>query len=355
MATIPAADGAHSKELAVLPDSLTRSSLLNAALDDQIANVSSRYSDAELTRLIDLNPAFTPAGSYWRHLQGIKNHTAEPSLGRVVKGFPNTLVDTKTGFVAGVSIRAPREIVISFAPLGAQHHPVKQFFRCAFEAIGLWVPKNYAQASKLTREVKEHLAKLNEQLPQDKQYSLSLNGHSMGGSLATYAALRHNVPAKVTNPLHLGFATRAKLGAQAIQDAPKLVTEVVVQTDPIADNRFARVLEVTDLVSVPLTGEIARNRGALGHRYLIPRPTEEQLFLYHRSKLPSYTSTKNISDHARQFNPHIDLQIALEILENPPDSEKIEALKRQETERRNADDEEAFEKTLQRAINQSLK
>jgi hypothetical protein len=185
---------------------------------------------------------------------------ARPSQGRVVQGFPNTLVDKRTGFVAGIYLKNGSEVVIQFAGLGSQHNGIGQFMRCAFQSLGLWVPKNFAQASKVTQMVQEHLRELNKLRPAGQQYTLALGGHSMGGAMATNAALRNGVPALVTNPLHLGLASRARIGAEAMRRGPELVTEVVVQTDWVSDNRASKLLALTDPMSIALTGDVAHNR-----------------------------------------------------------------------------------------------
>ena len=99
---------------------------------------------------------------------------ARPSQGRVVQGFPNTLVDKRTGFVAGFYLKNGSEVVIQFAGLGSQHNGIGQFMRCAFQSLGLWVPKNFAQASKVTQMVQEHLRELNKLRPAGQQYTLAL-------------------------------------------------------------------------------------------------------------------------------------------------------------------------------------
>lgn len=76
----------------------------------------------------------------------------------------------------------------------------------------------------------------------------------MGGGLATYAALRNDVPAVAISPMRLGLLARAKCGQAAIKNAPRLVTEVTVQSDWVADNSRTRGLKLLSLPSYLLTG-----------------------------------------------------------------------------------------------------
>jgi hypothetical protein len=74
--------------------------------------------------------------------------------------------------------------------------------------------------------------------------------------------------------MRLGLLTRAKCGRDAIKNAPKLITEVTVQSDWVADNGKTRALKALSLPSYLLTGRRADPLGAIGHRYIIPKPGE---------------------------------------------------------------------------------
>lgn len=297
----------------LLPPALRESSLLNASLDDNIRkdliiDGQVPYYTARAAKLGITKEERACA----EHLRDMGLGQALPSQGRVVQGFPNTLVDKRTGFVAGIYLKNGSEVVIQFAGLGSQHHGIGQFMRCAFQSLGLWVPKNFAQASKVTQMVQEHLRELNKFRPAGQQYTLALGGHSMGGAMATYAALRNGVPALVTNPLHLGLASRARIGAEAMRRGPELVTEVVVQTDWVSDNRASKLLALTDPMSIALTGDVAHNRGAIGQRYLIPRPTTAEIEAVLRED--GMTPEQAIRA-AQRFDAHNDIEEALMVLE----------------------------------------
>lgn len=201
------------------------------------------------------------AGSFKKDLAGV---TAIPKSGQRKDDVLTHLSDPKTGFSAGITYDPDRrELVIGFSGLGSANKGVTQFFRCAMNWLGL-VPKNLSQASKLTRLVKQHVDKLNKSLPADKQIKLTLTGHSMGGGLASYAALRNKVPAVVIDPMRLGWGARARIGQSTLAKADHYLTEVVAQGDWVADNPLSKLY--TPLVPA------FNVRGPLGHarRFMVP-------------------------------------------------------------------------------------
>lgn len=250
----------------LLPTSLTTSVLLNRKLRAQIADHEARIATQE--RNIDYLSQRIAA------LEG----TLPTLRGRVQPHYTNTLYDPLTGFAASIALREDREVVVNFSGVGSQGAGIRQFLRCAANILGLTPPKNFSQASQLTQIVKARLEDLNAKLPPgEPKYRLKLAGHSMGGGMATYAALRNDVEAVVFNPLRLGLMTRAKVGRPALKNAPKLVTEVVVKTDWVADNSRSRLYGLLHLPSVLLTGRRADAWGAIGTRYLLPKPSTAQL------------------------------------------------------------------------------
>jgi hypothetical protein len=284
--SVPGADGA-SERVAVLPESLLHSDLLNRRL-------GTPNHDA-------LPPALREVGA--RNVDGW-------ARGQVQAFCPNTLYDPKTGFAASISVRNGNEVVIGFSGMGSQGGGFAQGVRGVLNALGLTPPKNMAQASKLTQMVKAHLDELNVRLPDDKKLKLSLTGFSMGGGLATYAALRNEVPATVISPMRLGLLARAKCGREAIKNAPRLVTEVAVQGDWVADNGKTRMLKAMSLPSYLLTGRSADPLGAIGHRYLIPKPsaTDRQLEAAQQN-----WSMNVIEGLGRNIDVHVDFKLCLDI------------------------------------------
>ena len=271
-ARVTTADGRNEP---LLPESLMKSSLLNRGLNDVMA-LHIRWGNDQI--------ALGNHVPYWTDELKEAQRLAEPTqggaameVGKLHPHFANTLLDPRTGFAASISVveprqaGAPREVVVAFGGMTSQGHTVKQALRCFMNMIGMAPPKVFAQASKLTQMVQAHLEALNERLPPgEPPYTLKLSGHSMGGGMATYAALRNGVKAEVFDPLRLGLGARAKVGREALKNAPNLVTEVVVQRDPVSDLWAAKILHILDLPSLALTGRRADVLGAIGQRYLVP-------------------------------------------------------------------------------------
>ncbi|MEJ7930107.1 hypothetical protein WG922_08985 [Ramlibacter sp. AN1015] len=194
------------------------------------------------------------------------NHPGEPvrAPGKVKEGpVPNALYDPLTGFAAAISVRAQREVVIGFGPLGSQAGVLGAFSQACRSFLG-WLgfssTRNMQQAAELTAQVKAHLATLNKSLPPGERYTLTLAGHSMGGCLATFAALKNGVPAVVTEPLRLSLAAQGEIGRERMKQAPDLVEELMVDGDWIAS-----------------VNAISLQRGPIGTRYTVPRPSEDQI------------------------------------------------------------------------------
>jgi hypothetical protein len=350
--TVPDKDGSPVQKN-ILPDSLMHSSLLNRRLGRLVAeSLPAGQTAAQLlgqqralvderSRLIEernalwQRPAEPAVGGETdpatnarlsqinRRIAAIGRELAalEPAIetqriasggarGKVQQQFPNTLYDPMTGFCATLSLRNSNEVVIAFSGVGSQRGGLAQGVRGALNALGLAPPKNMAQASQLTRMVKAHLDALNRELPPDQQLKLTLTGFSMGGGLATYAALRNQVPAVAISPMRLGLLARAKCGQAALKNAPQLVTEVTVQSDWVADNSRARGLKLLSLPSYLLTGRKADSLGAIGYRYLMPKPNETERMMLAAEWGWSEQQTEAIG---RRIDVHADFPLCLEV------------------------------------------
>jgi Lipase (class 3) len=202
------------------------------------------------------------AGAFQRELGGVTQKP--PAPGQLRPEVMTHLSDPRTGFSAGITYDPDRrEVVIAFSGLGSSRMTARQALRTAMNWLG-FIPKNMSQASKLTRLVKQHIDEVNRSLPEGQKLKLTLTGHSMGGGLASYAALRNQVPGVVTNPMRLGWGARARIGQSRLVEADKYLTEVVVQGDWVADNHAAKLY-------MPLV-PVFNVRGPLGHarRFMVP-------------------------------------------------------------------------------------
>jgi hypothetical protein len=273
--------GEPAQTVSLLPDSVMKSSLLNA-------------------RLGKLTGAATS-------LQGsvVVNHT-------------NSLFDRGTGMAASISVNPNRQVTIAFGGMGSQNTWVAQFTRAAANILGLLPPQNMRKASELTQQVKAHIDQLNSRLPPEEHFSLNLAGHSLGGALATYSALQNQVPATVTCPMRLGWGARASLGREAMAGAPHWVTEVVIKGDWVSDNAASKAYGALDVLSAGLTGSSGDNRGAIGQRFLVPRPTDEQLRAWAdmNYKADLVNRDKKIDRFVARFDVHRDPDLCVELLKN---------------------------------------
>ena len=157
--------------------------------------------------VLELSLVNASAGDFAHELAGVTSNP--PKAGELRYGVMSHLSDPKTGFSAGITFDPDRrEVVIGFSGLGTSKMTTRQVFRTAMNWLG-FIPKTMSQASKLTQLVKAHIDQVNQTLPEGQKLKLTLTGHSMGGGLASYAALRNQVPAVVTNPMRLGWGARA--------------------------------------------------------------------------------------------------------------------------------------------------
>jgi pimeloyl-ACP methyl ester carboxylesterase len=273
--------GEPAQTVSLLPDSVMRSSLLNARLD-------------KLTGA---------AGS---------------SKGSVVADHTNSLFDSGTGLAASITVNSNRQVTIAFGGMGSQNTWMAQFTRAAANILGLLPPQNMRKAAELTQQVKAHIDQLNSRLPPEEHFSLNLAGHSLGGALATYAALQNQVPATVTCPMRLGWGARASLGREAMAGAPHWVTEVVIKGDWVSDNAASKAYGALDVLGAGLTGSSGDNRGAIGQRFLVPRPSDEQLRAWAdvNYKADLVNRDKKIDRFVARFDVHRDPDLCVELLKN---------------------------------------
>ena len=100
-----------------------------------------------------------------------------------------------------------------------------------------------------------------------------------------------------------------------MKTAKNLVTEVVVQTDWVSDNRMSKFYKLLNIPSLLLTGRKADTRGAIGNRYLVPLPSFDKLnndttnVIIENGKDREETIRKYMKD----FNPHNKFADAIDI------------------------------------------
>ena len=188
------------------------------------------------------------------------------------------LIDSSTGLAASISFDSENnELIVGFSGVGFSKPGsgivLNQVLSCAVQWLGL-IPKNMRQGSKIVALMKEHVEELNRGLPDERKVKLTVSGFSMGGGVASYAALKNEVPAVVFNPMRLGLGARARVGQNILAKADRYLTEVVVPGDWVSDNGMSHLYKLN-----PLTwgGVILDSTGRLGSARRLLLPVERWL------------------------------------------------------------------------------
>lgn len=204
------------------------------------------------------------------------------------EGQPTQLIDSSTGLAASIHFDpASREVIVGFSGISFAGSRfgcgLNQMLSCAAQWLGL-VPKNMRQGSRIVELMKEHIDALNRELPEDQKLELTVTGFSMGGGVASYAALRNEVPAVVFNPMRLGLGARARVGQNMLAQADRYLTEVVIPGDWVSDNGLSHLYKLN-----PLTwgGVILDSTGKLGNARRLLLPPDPGIQRRHTSVYPS--------------------------------------------------------------------
>lgn len=248
-------------DIELLPKEVSQSSLLNAHRPERKGQV---FPDDFRVFKSSKNASNAPSSStVSSSVSGKPKADAEDELEECKAN--NFLIDRNSGFAAVISYcQNDHEVVISFSPAQVHGMSGRQLFSGFLQWLG-FVPKMLSQASQLTKLVNNHIQELNRSGKANPPLKLTLTGYCGGGSMASYAALRNKVPAVVMNPLRLANGARARIGQTAIDDARNYITELVVQGDWAADNRWAWLYLPFKLFGIDSLGPLGTAR-----RFLIP-------------------------------------------------------------------------------------
>lgn len=146
--------------------------------------------DSQFERLL-------PTGSPFRHL---------------LDPFTGGIRDVQTGLYAELHVdKDSRNLVLVFPGTGATDMNTKQWLTNLAQFSGLGgVPAMYAQAAALVKEIQTLQATFS--FDDSSQWGLQLVGHSLGGGIANYVGLKHDIPATCYNAAALGQACLKDLG-----------------------------------------------------------------------------------------------------------------------------------------------
>jgi hypothetical protein len=155
--------------------------------------------DSQLERLL-------PTESPFRHL---------------LDPFTGGIRDVQTGLYAELHVdKASDDLVLVFPGTGAADMNTKQWLTNLAQFSGQGeVPAMYAQAAALAKEIQTLQAKFS--FDDSSQGGLQLVGHSLGGGIANYVGLKHDIPATCYNA--------AALGRSCLKDLGEIPEERIVQ------------------------------------------------------------------------------------------------------------------------------
>jgi hypothetical protein len=152
-----------------------------------------------------------------------------------------------------------REIVLAFPGVTDDSKALQ-----AADAIMGGIPSNFALADRIVSEIKNHLASLNAVLPEDRQFSLRLVGHSMGGAIAAYTGCKNGIPFTTFNPMSLGEGLLRDIGTERLRQANQLGDRYVNECDLVSDTTRGKGFVSWGLRTLP--GE----QKFLGRSFVIP-------------------------------------------------------------------------------------
>lgn len=199
--------------------------------------------------------------------------------------FTGGIRDVRTGLYAELHWEWERnELVLIFPGTGAADMNTKQWLTNLAQFGGQGgVPAMYSQAATLAREVQTLLGSFS--FGGAGSGSLSLVGHSLGGGIANYVGLKHDIPSTCYNAAALGRACLKDLGDVAPEKIAKQ-THVHYKGDTISSTKTQRRLAALLSVAWQVGIKLPRH---LGVRYdLAPPPGLEVQGFWERHRMDAF-------------------------------------------------------------------
>lgn len=172
----------------------------------------------------------------------------------------------KNNFFKAVVLEDEHELVVTFGALHSHWPEVanqKEAKKKAFKPLPSIIanyfghsPLQYKQADAFVEQLKK--------IAQDKGKRLVLTGQSLAGSLASYAALKHEVKAIGFNSVQFGAGLQYDIGDAKLAQADKYLTQISV------DNDLLNNLPGATSIDHVLSRLGVRTPGTFGKRYRIP-------------------------------------------------------------------------------------
>lgn len=168
-----------------------------------------------------------------------------------------------------VLIEAQDEFFVVFGPVGSGESEVypsersalirTQIYQAVGNVLGFRVSL-YEQASALFTALMTH--------SEIEGKKVTLVGQSLGGSIAQYVGIKHQVNTVCFNSLQLGAGLQKDLGDDKLALADRLITHICVETDFVSDSRMMRAFD-------RIFSKIMRTPRNFGTSYFIPSAFKE--------------------------------------------------------------------------------
>ena len=158
------------------------------------------------------------------------------------------------------------EVILSFGALDSSRNVVsdpkkyealkRKGIKCGLSNLLGGVPDRYSQAERFVNALR-HSTRLSDK-------NLTLSGNCIGGSIASYVALKQRLPAVCINPLPLGAGLQREIGDHRIRQADQYITNISIQSDWASDPILLSTIDrIISFIGI-------RTPGIFGHRYDVP-------------------------------------------------------------------------------------
>jgi hypothetical protein len=176
----------------------------------------------------------------------------------------------------------------------------RQCAQIVFNLLG-GVPASYLLADKVVSTVRSLFQDRHSPLNRYKDYTMTLVGHSQGGSLAQYVSLKQGTPSRVINSAPLGAGLQYDIGSDKLKTANRFIQHLSVDGDWLSDHPLAgRVDKIISALGI-------RTPGSFGIRKSISSPFKSR-YEHHAYIVGS------IGEHAGVGNPHYGQMLKNDLL-----------------------------------------
>lgn len=175
------------------------------------------------------------------------------------------LFDPQTGLKI-VLAEKDNQVLIAFGAVGSYKSELKDERKCMRTMVNQYAggfgnliglqPSLFEKADRLLKEIRKS--------PYLQGKEMILVGQCLGGAIAQYLSMKHQIPSYCYNSLPIGPGLQQRLGADILKEAPKYVTHVYVETDPLNDSLLVSLLDQS------LSRLGMRTPGNFGKCYFIP-------------------------------------------------------------------------------------